>query len=325
MAEPGAPAGSAMRGDRIPSLDGLRAISITLVLLSHLLGTAGFFLPLGIIQYIALGDLGVRVFFVISGFLITNLLLSEAAANSWYVGHTWSLSVEEQFYLLWPALLVVLGGRRAFWAAALFVLAAPLIRLGLWDLTVSARDGVGDRFETVADAIAVGCLLAGARMAASAAGLPACARVAVAAAGSAPPDGVAERPSTDRLSGGLHAEERPDRALHRPLGHRPHRPRRTHPQLAPARLRRPDQLLDLSVAAAVPQPERGVVADQLSAERRPGPSRRARLLLSGRASFAAPAPAHRARALSRARPSRPTRQPSVGRSAPRRSVRRRRP
>ena len=70
-----------MRGDRIPSLDGLRAISIALALLSHLLGTAGFFLPLGIIQYIALGDLGVRVFFVISGFLITNLLLSEAAAT----------------------------------------------------------------------------------------------------------------------------------------------------------------------------------------------------------------------------------------------------
>src|SRR5262245_55212361 len=83
--------------------------------------------------------------------------------RSWYVGHTWSLSVEEQFYLLWPALLVVLGGRRAFWAAALFVLAAPLIRLGRWQLTVSARDGVGDRFETVADAITVGCLLAGAR------------------------------------------------------------------------------------------------------------------------------------------------------------------
>ena len=53
------------------------------------------------------------------------------ATRSWNVGRTWSLSVEEQFYLLWPALLVPLGGRRAIWLAALFVLAAPLIRLEL--------------------------------------------------------------------------------------------------------------------------------------------------------------------------------------------------
>ena len=39
--------------------------------------------------------------------------------------------MEEQFYLLWPALLLVLGERRAFWVAALFVLGAPLIRVGL--------------------------------------------------------------------------------------------------------------------------------------------------------------------------------------------------
>jgi hypothetical protein len=36
-----------------------------------------------------------------------------------------------RFYLLGPALLGLLGGRRAIWVAALFVLAAPLIRLGL--------------------------------------------------------------------------------------------------------------------------------------------------------------------------------------------------
>ena len=32
--------------------------------------------------------------------------------RSWNVGHTWSLAVEEQFYLLWPAVVVVLGRRR---------------------------------------------------------------------------------------------------------------------------------------------------------------------------------------------------------------------
>jgi hypothetical protein len=72
--------GLSMRGDRIPSLDGLRAISIGLVLFGHLLGTSGFFLPLEANKHLALGELGVRVFFVISGFLITNLLLTELAA-----------------------------------------------------------------------------------------------------------------------------------------------------------------------------------------------------------------------------------------------------
>ena len=61
----------------LPSLDGLRAISIVLVLLGHLNGTSGFGkLPwLGIAGDIA--HLGVVVFFVISGFLITGLLIKE--------------------------------------------------------------------------------------------------------------------------------------------------------------------------------------------------------------------------------------------------------
>ena len=206
-------------GDRIPSLDGIRAVSIGLVLFGHLLGSRGFFFSLEVDKHLAPGELGVRIFFVISGFLITNLLLAEAAKNgrvhigrfylrrtfrifpayyvlvlalfaaelagwialapgdlihaltyttnyhptrSWNVGHTWSLAVEEQFYLLWPALLL-LGRRRALWIAALFVLAGPLIRLGLWELTVAAREGIGHRFETIADSVAIGCVLSGAR------------------------------------------------------------------------------------------------------------------------------------------------------------------
>jgi peptidoglycan/LPS O-acetylase OafA/YrhL len=204
---------------RIPSLDGLRAISIALVIISHLSGTRNFIVPQRVAGFFALGELGVRVFFVISGFLITGLLLRELEVNrtihlrkfyfrrtfrifpayyvfifvliisqnlglinlssrdifhtltytsnyypdrSWYVGHTWSLSVEEQFYLLWPAVLLFFGKRRALWGALSLIVVCPMIRLALWHFLPSL-EGIGQRFETVADSIAIGCVLAGAR------------------------------------------------------------------------------------------------------------------------------------------------------------------
>jgi peptidoglycan/LPS O-acetylase OafA/YrhL len=206
---------------RIPSLDGLRAISIGLVVFSHLLWTQDFrqAWESGVDWFAPLGELGVRVFFVISGFLITNLLLRELATKnhihlgrfyfrrtlrifppyyffllivlvlhaggwiqlashdvlhsltytvnyyperSWYVGHGWSLSVEEQFYLLWPVVLLSLGKRRGLWVAFAVIILCPLMRLSFWYLWPSLVDEeITYRFETVADAIAVGCLLAG--------------------------------------------------------------------------------------------------------------------------------------------------------------------
>jgi peptidoglycan/LPS O-acetylase OafA/YrhL len=211
---------SAERTDRIASLDGLRAISIVLVLLGHLAGTRGFPLSTAQGDVVPLGELGVHVFFVISGFLITRLLFEELnrrdrislgafylrrtlrifppyyalilvlvgaqiagwlqlaprdishaltytsnyyPGRSWFTGHTWSLSVEEQFYLLWPAVLVLAGRRRAIVVAACTVLLAPVIRVASWELMRGASAGIGHRFETVADAIAVGCVLAGTR------------------------------------------------------------------------------------------------------------------------------------------------------------------
>jgi peptidoglycan/LPS O-acetylase OafA/YrhL len=211
---------SSERADRIRSLDGLRAISIVLVLFSHLAGTRGFPVSEAAGNVFAFGQLGVHVFFVISGFLITKLLLDELGSTgeisirrfylrrtlrifpayyafiavlallqlsgrltlgdgdiartltyttnydtsrSWFVGHTWSLSVEEQFYLLWPAVFVLAGSRRAFVLAAVVVVLGPVIRIGEWELMRSSADGIGHRFETVADAIAIGCVLAGVR------------------------------------------------------------------------------------------------------------------------------------------------------------------
>jgi peptidoglycan/LPS O-acetylase OafA/YrhL len=71
---------SSRSGSTILGLDGLRAFSISLVLIAHLLGTRNFHLPEVISRVLGiffLGPLGVRVFFVISGFLITSLLLEE--------------------------------------------------------------------------------------------------------------------------------------------------------------------------------------------------------------------------------------------------------
>ncbi|MCW2600194.1 MAG: hypothetical protein JWM02_2023 [Frankiales bacterium] len=166
----------AIIGSYRPSLDGLRALAITLVMAEHA--------QIGLARA---GGLGVDVFFVLSGYLITGLLAGEHArtqrirfgafylrratrlypallalvtvggvvlwlelktpwrhlakagliaatyltdlfsfghGSTWALwGHTWSLAVEEHFYLLWPPVLLLLlrrGSRVAakWWALA---------------------------------------------------------------------------------------------------------------------------------------------------------------------------------------------------------------
>lgn len=60
-----------------PSLDGLRAVSIFIVLCAHLRGRYEYILPTAVWEYFFAGNIGVYVFFCISGFLITSLLLKE--------------------------------------------------------------------------------------------------------------------------------------------------------------------------------------------------------------------------------------------------------
>jgi peptidoglycan/LPS O-acetylase OafA/YrhL len=85
---------------RIPSLDGCRAISILLVVLAHLCETPALqaFDPYARMMF-HFGPFGVKVFFVISGFLITKLLLNEERRHG-------SVSIKE-FYIrrafrIWP-------------------------------------------------------------------------------------------------------------------------------------------------------------------------------------------------------------------------------
>ena len=191
---------------RIPSLDGLRAISISLVIAGH--WTAKHH-QLTLLSVYA--NLGVRIFFVISGYLITTLLLTEqqkrndislsdfyvrrayrilpaafafiismlalhwhelrwfdAAAATlylvnfdftvpWFIGHLWSLSVEEQFYFLWPAVL------RRFFRYRVAILMGVIALAPVYSATCYLLKIPGGGYGTlpaVADNLAAGCLLA---------------------------------------------------------------------------------------------------------------------------------------------------------------------
>jgi peptidoglycan/LPS O-acetylase OafA/YrhL len=212
---------------RIPSLDGLRAVSILLVLCGHSYATMPASIrPTGLTAILFHNtSVGVEMFFFISGYLITQLLVRESDAygrvdlkafylrralrifpvfyayiavmgvltatgvlkmaasqfvsagsflwnykqlmlgvgqdeGEWYFGHFWSLSLEEQFYLIWPASLILLGfprsGRVCLWLLPCF----PVIRVLTYATVPAARPVISIMFHTAADPIVGGCLLA---------------------------------------------------------------------------------------------------------------------------------------------------------------------
>ena len=190
-----------------PELDGIRGIAILLVLAQHIN------LPSSTLA----GLVGVNLFFALSGYLITNLLITEQRATGridlrrfyerrvrrlvpalvavvvatgvlmaimgrlhdyigpaavslfyvsdiakaigydlGYVGHTWSLAMEEQFYLLWPALLIFLPRRLLVPATVAGIVGAIVLQFTL------VPDNVLQHFrpDVRADAILWGCLMA---------------------------------------------------------------------------------------------------------------------------------------------------------------------
>jgi peptidoglycan/LPS O-acetylase OafA/YrhL len=69
---------------RVQTIDGLRAVAIALVFLNHASATAGVPASLALLSrdpHLGLGGTGVKFFFVISGFLITSILLRELDAR----------------------------------------------------------------------------------------------------------------------------------------------------------------------------------------------------------------------------------------------------
>jgi peptidoglycan/LPS O-acetylase OafA/YrhL len=201
---------TALRRASLPSLDGLRAVAVLLVVVYHFgLTTVN-------------GGQGVLIFFVISGFLITWLLLKEeekwgsislkhfylrrtlrifpafyafwflvvvgfsylgknvypvqAVASFFYVNnyyqaiagdpnsalsHTWSLAIEEQFYLLWPMLFIALRNParriRALAIAIVVVWVYRAVAVLLFDVP---QGYIYEALDMRSDHLMVGCLLA---------------------------------------------------------------------------------------------------------------------------------------------------------------------
>lgn len=205
-----------MSGGRITGLDGLRAIAVIAVIAYHTWPDA-----------VPGGAFGVHMFFVLSGFLITILLLAELERHdrvdlvrfylrrvlrlfpalyamlvvtvttyvvlapqwvglrtvfatatytgNWWraigqglgpLGHTWSLATEEQFYLMWPVVLVAVAAlaRRGRVHVRLGITAGVM---GLLSTTVAMVESIagasdwwlGNAFGTVSMPLWVGCAI----------------------------------------------------------------------------------------------------------------------------------------------------------------------
>ena len=200
----------------VAALDGLRAVAIAQVVFFHAKILLG-------------GFIGVDIFFVLSGFLITTLFIAEfdrtgtiniryflmrralrlmpglwlcvtvylliartvdppqfqtrdfwdgviavVYGTNWFwalygatrdlFGHTWSLAIEEQFYILWPMAAVPLLGKTKSLRTAAIIVGASVLGLFvwrsllLWSGATMIRLHVG--FDTRADELLAGCAVA---------------------------------------------------------------------------------------------------------------------------------------------------------------------
>jgi peptidoglycan/LPS O-acetylase OafA/YrhL len=200
-----------------PALDGLRGIAIIVVVLFH---------NFGFLEYFVFGWLGVDLFFVLSGFLITNILLNTVGkrhylknfyvrrvlrifplyysvliltifvfsqipslkstfqyyfnnqiwfwlfVENWlfaltplertnFLNHFWSLAVEEQFYLLWPIVILLVRKLKVLLVLMgtllIFIL---IVRIVVWEHHIETVHYMSLYTFTRIDGICIGSMLA---------------------------------------------------------------------------------------------------------------------------------------------------------------------
>ena len=213
---------------RIAPLDGLRGVAILLVLVHNSGTVSGELSSVALKLWASLvnpGWVGVQLFFALSGFLITRILLESKGASGyfrrfymrrvlrifplyyaalavvffvaphvrglealaergprsslWYwsylanwalpfgglvpsLGHFWSLAVEEQFYIVWPALVLLLRERSLAMLCAAMAFGALIVRATFFMIYEPVTAGSAAYNFTIArcDALAMGALVA---------------------------------------------------------------------------------------------------------------------------------------------------------------------
>ncbi len=199
-----------------PALDGLRGVAILLVVVYH---------NFGFIDYFFFGWLGVDLFFVLSGFLITDILLRSVGTKNFLrnfyirrvlrifplyyltliiflvilpripvalelkyytdnqvwlwtylqnwlyifknpgqtntLNHLWSLAVEEQFYLVWPLIILLVRKPRLLLILISTVLIGVIgLRLWIWENHIADLAYFNLYTFSRIDGICIGCMVA---------------------------------------------------------------------------------------------------------------------------------------------------------------------
>lgn len=204
--------------ERVKSLDGYRGVAVFLVLISHIPGIVGFDLYnhlFTLFKKTGIGYIGVEMFFILSGYLITSTLVKSSDKPNllgnfyykrvlrlapvslltilvcaivfpdyeyWYnllflsnyyfafndeahpLRHFWSLAVEEQFYFIWPIVLLLTIRNKVLMGLVicglvLISLSVTVIRDVVYNSTV-AHDLIYRSLETRMMSLLVGCAMA---------------------------------------------------------------------------------------------------------------------------------------------------------------------